>query len=98
MEPLAPIIRPRRSLALFAALAMLMVLVSYMFIILLGAACVYLPWLVITNVANFQTLALFVAGTIVAGSMLWSMVPRRDQSVAPRSSLERPSILRLFVA
>src|SRR5437588_3007298 len=96
MEPLAPIIGPRRSLALFAALAMLMVLVSYLFIILLAAACVYLPWLVITNVANFQTLALFVAGTIVAGSMLWSMVPRRDKFVAPGLPLERSSHPRLF--
>ena len=96
MEPLAPIIPPRRSLALFAALAMLMVVVSYLFIILLAAACVYLPWLVVTNVANFQTLALFVAGVIVAGSMLWSMVPRRDKFAAPGLPLERTSHPRLF--
>ena len=66
----APVIPPRRSLAFFASLAMLMVAVSYLFILVLAAACVYLPWLVITNVINFQTLALFVAGVIVAGSML----------------------------
>jgi hypothetical protein len=58
---------------------MLMVVVSYLFILLLAVACVYLPWLVVTNVANFQTFALFVAGVIVAGSMLWSMVPAPGQ-------------------
>jgi heat shock protein HtpX len=92
----APVIPPRRSLAFFASLAMFMVAVSYVVIFLLAVACVYLPWLVIMNVANFQTLALFVAGVIVAGSMLWSLIPRRDNFVAPGSPLERASHPRLF--
>ena len=96
MQPSVPAIPPRRSLAFFASLAMLMVVVSYLFIVLLATACVYLPWLVITNVANFQTLALFVAGVIVAASMLWSLVPRRDKFVAPGLPLERASHPRLF--
>lgn len=75
---------------------MLMVIVSYLFILFLAVACVYLPWLVIMNVTNFQTLALFVAGVIVAGSMLWSLVPRRDKFVAPGLPLERTSHPRLF--
>jgi Zn-dependent protease with chaperone function len=89
-------IPPRRSLAFFAALAMLMVVLSYLFILLLAVACVYLPWLVITNVANFQTLALLVGGVIVAASMLWSLVPRRDKFVAPGLPLERAADPRLF--
>jgi len=86
----------RRSLAFFAALAILMVVVSYLFILLLAVACVYLPWLVINNVTNFQTLALLVAGVIVAASMLWSMVPRRDKFVPPGLLLERSAHPRLF--
>jgi hypothetical protein len=61
MRPPSPAIPPCRSLAIFASLAMLMVVVSYLFILLLAVACVYLPWLVVMNVVNFQTLALFVA-------------------------------------
>ena len=75
---------------------MLMVLVSYIVILLLAIACVYLPWLAVTNVPNFQTFALFIGGAIVAGSMLWSLVPRRDQFAAPGLLLERASHPRLF--
>jgi heat shock protein HtpX len=96
MQPLVPVIPPRRSLALFALLAMLMVVVSYLFILLLAIACVYLPFLVITNVANFQTLALFVGGVIVAAAMLWSLIPRRDKFSPPGLPLERTSHPRLF--
>lgn len=89
-------IPPRRSLALFAALAMLMVLLSYIFILLLAAACVYIPFLIIVNAASFQTFALLAAGVIVAGSMIWSLVPRRDHFVAPGLPLEHASHPRLF--
>jgi Zn-dependent protease with chaperone function len=89
-------IPPRRSLALFAALAMLMVVVSYIFIVLLAVACVYLPWLIIVNVPSLQSFALLTAGVIVAGSMLWSLVPRRDKFVAPGLRLERERHPRLF--
>jgi len=89
-------IPPRRSLALFAALAMLMVVLSYIFILLLAAACVYVPFLIITNSAGFQTLALMIAGVIVAGSMIWSLVPRRDKFEAPGSPLTQANHPRLF--
>ena len=89
-------IPPRRSLAFFAALAMLMVIVSYIFILLLAAACIYLPFLVISNSASFQTLALLIAGIVVAGSMLWSLVPRRDKFTAPGLLLDRANHARLF--
>src|SRR5271166_310260 len=96
MQPSIPAIPRRRSLAFFASLAILMVVVSYLFILLLAIACVYLPWLVITNVSNFQTLALLVAGIIVAASMLWSLVPRRDKFAPPGLKLEPASHPRLF--
>jgi heat shock protein HtpX len=92
----ALVIPPRRSLAIFAALAMLMVMVSYLLILFLAIACVYLPWLVITHMANFQTLALFVGGVIVAASMLWSLVPRRDKFAVPGLLLDPLSNPRLF--
>lgn len=94
--PLANI-PPRRSLFLFATLAIAMVFFSYLFTLLLAAACVYLPWLVVSNVANFQALALFVGGIVIAGIMLWSLIPRRDKFEAPGILLESTSHPRLFV-
>ncbi|HUM03885.1 MAG TPA: M48 family metallopeptidase [Terriglobales bacterium] len=96
MSSSAVSIPPRRSLAFFAALAMLMVVVSYVFILLLAAACVYLPFLALMRVSNFQILALFIGGVLVAGSMLWALVPRRDKFVAPGLLLERAHHPRLF--
>jgi heat shock protein HtpX len=92
----ALVIPPRRSLAISAALAMLMVVVSYLLILFLAIACVYLPWLVITHMANFQTLALFVGGVVVAASMLWSLVPRRDKFAVPGLLLDPVLNPRLF--
>lgn len=92
----APIIPPRRSLAFFAALAMMMTAISYLLLLLLAIACVYVPWLILTSLTNFQTLAVFIAGVIVAGSMLWSVVPRRDKFIAPGLRLEPVSHPRLF--
>ena len=40
---------PRRSVALFALLAITMVVVSYIVIVLLAIACVYLPYLAFTS-------------------------------------------------
>jgi len=96
MKSAAVTIPPRRSLAFFAVLAMLMVIGSYLLILLLAAGCVYLSWLALIHITNFQTLALFVGGIVVAGAMLWSLVPRRDKFEAPGLPLERPSHPRLF--
>ena len=51
-------IAPRRSVALFAILAILMVIASYIVIVALAAACVYLPYLVLTTTINFQVFQL----------------------------------------
>ena len=75
---------------------MLMVTASYLLILLLAAACVYLPWLALNSTSNFQVLALFIGGLLVAGSMLWSLVPRRDKFTPPGLLLERSAQPHLF--
>lgn len=89
-------IPPRRSLVLFALLAIVMVFLSYVFILVLAAACVYLPWLLITAVANFQTLVLFLGGIVVAVVMLWSLIPRLDKFEPPGLRLEPAVHPQLF--
>jgi heat shock protein HtpX len=90
-------IRPRRSMAFFAFLSIFMVAVSYAFVILLAAACVYLPYLVLeAGSVNFQIVVLFLFGIVIAGAMLWSMIPRRDKFKAPGLLIERATQPRLF--
>jgi len=86
----------RRSLLLFAILAMCMVFVSYVFMLSLAVACVYLPWLAISNTPNFQTLVLFLGGVAIAAIMLWSLVPRREKFEAPGLLLDPALHPRLF--
>jgi heat shock protein HtpX len=89
---------PRRSVALFALLAIVMVIVSYAVILALAAACVYLPYLLLTNISSvhFQVLALFLGGIAAAGAMLWSLVPRREKFEAPGLLIERSEHPALF--
>src|SRR5437867_13052560 len=92
-------IAPRRSVALFALLAILMVIASYVVIVALAAACVYLPYLALTSTTNLQVLILFVGGRAAAGAMLWSLVPRRDTSEAPglvMSWSDHPTLFAAF--
>jgi heat shock protein HtpX len=90
-------IRPRRSMAFFPVLAILMVIASYLFVLILAAMCVYLPYLVLSaGSPGFQIVALFVFGIIITATMLWSLVPRRDSFVAPGMPLFRSDQPRLF--
>jgi len=91
-------IAPRRSVALFALLAIAMVIASYVFVIVLAAACVYLPYWIIENAehAPGQILLLLLGGIVIAGAMLWSLVPRRDTFEPPGPLLQRTSHPRLF--
>jgi Zn-dependent protease with chaperone function len=84
-ETLLPV---RRSLVLWALLAVLLVLLSYVFSILLAVVCVYLPYLLLARIANFQVLLMLVCGTIVAAIILWSLIPRRDRFIAPGPALK----------
>jgi hypothetical protein len=47
-------IRPRRSMTLFALLSIFMVAASYVFVILLAAACVYLPYVALDEIARWS--------------------------------------------
>ena len=91
-------ITPRRSVALFALLSIAMVIVSYIMVIALAAACVYVPYLVIQSMEHpqAQIAILLLGGILVAGAMLWSLVPRREKFEAPGTLLERDSHPGLF--
>jgi len=89
---------PRRSVALFALLAITMVVVSYIVIVLLAIACVYLPYLAFTSAEHppAQLGLLVLGGIIVGATILWSLVPRREKFEAPGLLLEPPAHPRLF--
>jgi heat shock protein HtpX len=91
-------IRPKRSMAFFALLSIVMVITSYVLVLLLAAACVYLPYLLVVESESpgLQTLLLVIFGVIIAATMLWSMIPRRDKFVAPGLLLDRATQPRLF--
>jgi Zn-dependent protease with chaperone function len=91
-------ITPRRSVALYALLSIAMVIVSYILVIALAAACVYLPYLVLQSATHppTQLVILFLGGILVAGAMLWSLVPRREKFEPPGTLLDRDSHPKLF--
>lgn len=91
-------IRPRRSMAFFAILSIFMVITSYLFVLVLAAACVLLPYWLMTNAngANGQLIVVFLFGVAIAGAMLWSLVPRPDKFKAPGLLLERATHPTLF--
>ena len=78
-------IAPNRSLAFFAFLSIFMVGASYLLLLLLAIACVYLPYLLLLNIQTLQmqVILLFLGGIAVAATMLWSLFPRRDKFAAP---------------
>lgn len=84
-------------MTLFALLSIFMVVASYVFVILLAAACVYLPYLALSaGAGNSQIVILFLFGIVIAGAMLWSLVPRPDKFKAPGLLIERAAQPRLF--
>jgi len=91
-------IRPRRSMAFFAFLSIFMVIASYLFVIILAGACVYLPyWLMMSSGSpNGQLVLLFIFGAVIAGAILWSLLPRPDKFKPPGLLIEPASQPRLF--
>ena len=91
-------IRRRPAMALFGIVAVAMVIGSYLFVVLLAAACVYVPYLIIFRADSFapQSLVLFLFGIVIAATMLWSLIPRRDKFIAPGLLLDRASHPKLF--
>ena len=84
-------------MALFAIFAAAMVIGSYVFVILLAAACVYIPYLILISTEyDARILVLFLFGILIAATMLWSLIPRRDKFEAPGLLLDRSTQPRLF--
>src|SRR2546430_2260861 len=91
-------ITPKRSVAFFAFLSIFMVGVSYLLLLLLAVACIYLPYLLLLNTQSLQmqVILLFLGGIAVAGTMLWSLLPRRDKFDPPGPLLDRSTQPKLF--
>jgi hypothetical protein len=68
------VIAPRRSIALFATLSIVMTIASYILLVIVAVLCVYLPGLLIATLesANAQLAILFLGGILIAGAILWS--------------------------
>lgn len=98
MPPPTIAIPRRRSLALLALFSAFMVIVSYLFMLLLAAACVYLPYMALTvkDGPGFQTLVLFIFGLAIAGAILWSVFPRLDKFKPPGLFLDAAGQPQLF--
>jgi heat shock protein HtpX len=92
------VVPARRSLAAWAALAAIAVVFSYVFTLFLAVAAAYLPYLLLTHTTafNVQVLALFLGGIVVAATMIWSLIPRRDRFTPPGPLLSREEQPRLF--
>jgi heat shock protein HtpX len=90
-------IRARRSMTLLVILMIMMATGSYAVILLIAAACIYLPYLLMEFVSpGFYTAAFFLSGMVIAGILLWSMVPRVDRFNPTGLRIERASQPRLF--
>ncbi len=87
---------PRRSLAAWAALAAVLIVGFYLLTLALATACVYLPYLLMLSARNGAITLLFVAGVVMAGTILWSLVPRREKFIPPGPRLEASRHPRLF--
>jgi hypothetical protein len=83
-------------MTLFAILAILLVIASYVFVIFLAAACVYLPFLLLINTSKTQAVLLQLFGIAIAGGLLRSSVPRADKFEPPGPQLIRAEHPRLF--
>jgi len=87
----------RRSLQLWALLALAMVIASYAFLLLIAASCVYVPYLIIMSTdAGIQTLIVGLCGIAIAVAIVWSLIPRTDKFEAPGPTLDHSSHPRLF--
>ena len=89
-------IRRRPSLALFAIAAMAMVVGSYMFVLLLAAACVLFPYLFLINAESINVQVLFLFGIVIAGALVWALIPRRHKFERPGMLLDPKAHPRLF--
>jgi heat shock protein HtpX len=87
---------PRRSLTGWALLAVLVIIGSYLFTMILAMACVYFPFLIVKEMSNISTILWFLGGVAMALSMLGSLAPRRGKFVPPGPRLDPEQEPRLF--
>jgi heat shock protein HtpX len=94
---------PRRRIMTFRALFSLSLVVAfYGLVLVLAAACVCLPLLNLlynddpTLDQPVRRVLLFLIGVFMAGTMLWSVRPRRHKFHSPGPLVERSSHPRLF--
>jgi Zn-dependent protease with chaperone function len=81
---------------MWAGLAIILVVFSYVFTFLLVAACVYLPFLSLSASPGANSLIVFLAGVVVGVVILWSLLPRRDTFHAPGPRIDADRHPRLF--
>lgn len=77
---------PRRaSMAFFAMLAVVLVIDSYLFVVLLAAGSVYLPYVIFSRARSEHRwdVVILLFGILIAATMLWSLIPRREAFTAP---------------
>jgi len=90
-------IRPRRSMMLFAVLAILMVIASYVFVLLLAALCIFIPYrLSTTPSTGTEPTLLLLFGVIIAGAILCPCFHDSTNFKAPGPQLERAENPELF--
>lgn len=90
---------PRRpSMAVFAILAIVMVIGSYLFVALLAVGSVWLPYMIVSRAQSGHgwDVLILLFGILIAATMLWSLIPRREAFTAPGVLLERSRHPRLF--
>jgi Zn-dependent protease with chaperone function len=86
----------RRALAIWAGLAIVLVLFSYLLTLSLALACVYFPFLLLSASPGLNTLVVFLAGVVVSIVILWSLLPRKDTFSPPGPRLDVHRHPRLF--
>jgi len=62
----------------------------------MAAACVYIPYVLLTKFPAIQSLVLFLAGIVMATTIVWSLVPQRDRFRAPGPRLQLEKHPRLL--
>jgi heat shock protein HtpX len=91
------ILPPRRSLAVWILLAIVLTLGFYLLTLVLAAACIYLPYVLLTHFGfGLQSILLMAAGLVMAATMLWSLLPRQEKFRPPGPLLDPASHPKLL--
>jgi Zn-dependent protease with chaperone function len=84
-------IPPKHSVVFFAILTLCLTGVSFVLLLGLAVACVYLPVLLViygSSVA-LQVYLLLIGGIVAAGAIVWSLFPRREKFESPGLQIDR---------